>query len=67
MHIKNLAPNADTIIVTSEDTMTTIYRDEDGCVHVTVRHNCQDNTGAFTKEIRVIERHLVLGVAGDLT
>ncbi len=58
--IDNLAPDADTIIVTTNDTVVTVSRDEDNCIHVVVKHHIETPLECDT------ERHLVLGIAGDL-
>jgi len=61
LRIDNLAHESDTIIVTSGTTITTISRDEDGCVHVVVT-----SISIKKDSPNMVERHLVLGVMGDL-
>jgi hypothetical protein len=66
LRIDNLAPEFDTIIVTCKGTIITVSRDEDSCVHVDVMHIAVKADANNEVDTKIIERHLVLGITGDL-
>jgi len=67
LRIDNLAPEFDTIIVTCKGTIITVSRDEDSCVHVDVMHIAVKADANNKVDTKITERHLVLGITGDLT